>query len=273
MALIVGIIAVSLHACQSTSEDDSLKQENPTSISDSDINDDLRSMMETLVVEDPYDSLSGTSARKVSSIGLNNNAITPVIADLEFVEPSKDIDIKSINTYGDMVRMQQVYDIEFYIMKNEPVGREIVIFVSEEKTLEALMPLIKKSKSYLYKKGFTDAEIDAMLAENNVSQAALVPLYLTLSEYEGNNELPQSDFVASTGITRTDPAIEKSLKCAASAFGMDVVAMLIQEAPNLDTRTFTKAAVKLLLKKIAPKVFSFVGAAIFTIDYLNCIMK
>ncbi|MDE6696976.1 MAG: hypothetical protein K2K25_08850 [Muribaculaceae bacterium] len=274
--LVTGIIAVGcflLHSCKSASDEILLE---PTTNTTSDVNQTFKygweNMMKHEVVVGNYDNLNHNTMKKVATNSLGPSKVTPVIADLELVEPSQNVDIASIKTYGNMHEMQTKYDVEFHVMEHEPVGRQSVILVSEEETLEALKPMIDKSKQYLYRKGFTDSEIDEMLTENNVSPAYLIPLVLALMEDEENHEA--AEFINDCdALTRSNPAMEKALGCLSSAIGLDVITMLISEVPNPEVQVWTKKAIKLLLRRIAPKICGTIGVAIIFIDYLNCISK
>lgn len=170
-----------------------------------------------------------------------------------------------------MLELQTKYDAEFYVMENEPVGLEAVIYVSEEKTLEALMPLIEQSKNYLYRKGFSDAEINEMLIENNASPAALIPLTLLLSEDEINAQSDKEDFVEGCmSFTRGEITLTTVLTCAVSAIGLDIINILSAEYNNSNANQWTKKAIKLLFKKVASKFLGPVSVAVVVVSFGVC---
>ncbi len=193
MAGFLAVVCLIMNSCKSYSEDLAFSKDlmseydgNHAVEFHNTLTTNINSILEADVVVEPYDSSTeNVGTRAVVDKG-NNDKVIPVIVDMEFAKKSKDVNVSSIRSYGDMLELQTKYDVDFYVMENEPVGLEAVIYVSEEETLEALMPLIEQSKNYLYRKGFTDIEIDEMLAENNASPAALVPLVLLLSEDEIN---------------------------------------------------------------------------------------
>ncbi|MBD5420766.1 MAG: hypothetical protein HDR47_06005 [Bacteroides sp.] len=234
----------------------------------------IDSMMESIVVVDNYNYNCDSGIKKTASVQ-SNSQVTSVVADMEFVEPSKNINTSSIRTLGDMYEMQTVYGVDFHVMENTPVGMQHVIWVSDEKTLEALMPLIDQSKRYLYKKGFTDQEINEMLEEENASPAALVPLVLLLSEDDINSQRDIDNLVegCQTFSTRGDITLSSFIGCAIVATGLDIVNILSEDINKSSVNRWTKKAVKYLFKKVASRFFGPVGVAIMVLSFSGCLAQ
>ncbi len=279
MAGFLAVVCLVTHSCKSYSEDLAFSKDlmseydgNHAVEFHNTLTTNINSILEADVVVEPYDSSTeNVGTRAVVDKG-HNDKVIPVIVDMEFAKKSKDLNVSSIRSYGDMLELQTKYDVDFYVMENEPVGLEAVIYVSEEETLEALMPLIEQSKAYLYRKGFTDIEIDEMLAENNASPATLVPLALLLSEDEINSQLDKDNLIEECiSFTRGEITLSTVLSCAIAATGADIIYSLQTGGNNSHTNKWTKKAIKLLFKKVAPRFLGPVGVGIAVVSFVACI--
>lgn len=279
LAGLLAMICVAFNSCTSDSE---VLRNSEELISECDIKyvsefhnaltANIETMLEkSVVIENYHPAIENITTRAAFENG-NNANVTPVLVDTEFVERPQDIKVSSIRSYGDMLELQTKYDAEFEVLECEPVGLQAVIYVSEEETLEALKPLIEQSKNYLYRKGFTDAEIDGMLAENNASPACLIPLTLLLTEDEINTELDKGNLIQECfAFTRGKITLSTVLTCAVSATGLDIISILTGEINNSSVNKWTKKAIKLLFKKVAVRFMGPVGVGLAVISFSSCL--
>jgi len=279
MAGFLAVVCLVMHSCKSYSEDLAFSKDllseydgNHAVEFHNTLTTNINSMLKAAVVVETNDSSTANVSTRAVVYNKNNAKVTPVIVDMEFVEHPQDLNVSSIRSYGDMLELHTKYDVDFYVLENEPVGLQAVIYVSEEETLEALMPLIEQSKTYLYRKGFTDIEIDEMLAENNASPAALVPLALLLSEDEINSQSDNEKLIEEClSFTRGEITLSTVLACAISATGLDIVQILSAEYNNSHINKWTKKAIKFLFKKVATKFFGPVSVGILVVSFGACI--
>lgn len=132
--------------------------------------------------------------------------------------------------------------------------------VSEEACKEALAPLIEDSKKYLYGKGFTEAEIQEMLKENDADESELVPFVLALTEEEETN-------LSLENMTRcTDLDWAKIGRCALEAIGADIFAGLDKSL----LKTWNKKLITKAFKTVAKRVCGPVGVAIMVVEFTIC---
>lgn len=131
------------------------------------------------------------------------------------------------------------------------------IDVSEEECMEALAPLIRDSKKYLYGKGFTETEIQEMLRENNVDESALVPFVLALAEEEANQN--------NVNVTRSVDWGQVG-SCALHAIGADIFYGLDKSM----LKTWSKKLIMKAFKTAAVRACGPIGVAITVVDFSVC---
>ena len=95
---------------------------------------------------------------------------------------------------ADVVMVQQAHSVNDLLAVTREVGAQLsfektvdadlVITLSEDKAKQTLMPLISECKKYLYSKGFSEKDIQEMIASENASEADLIALVITCSELE-----------------------------------------------------------------------------------------
>ena len=90
----------------------------------------------------------------------------------------------AIKTIEDLMRLEHEYAVELNMSK----GSETIdsIAVTDEDAVWALEPLVTRSRDYLMKKGFTQAEINKMIKDEGATEQDLVTLVLTVAADEAD---------------------------------------------------------------------------------------
>jgi len=221
----------------------------------------VNSFMEASVVVNSFsDELESVKTRGTISINpkVEDLGVTRVYVDLSLAE--EPINLKKISTPGQIVDLVKTFGAEISL-ENDGTFEDSLL-ISEEESLEALNPLIQDSKKYLYGKGFTESEIQEMLAENNVDESALVPFVLILmegEEYQLNNNIQPLSRQVNIDWGRVG-------KCAMEAVGADLIYSFNQSA----TKTWSKVILKKTFKTVASRVLGPVGVAIAVISFSIC---
>lgn len=218
--------------------------------------------------------ISSTSTRCVSEIITPEDDSTTVyiggIDGLDFDANS----FGDIECLGDLIDLTKALGVEISYERTAICIDSISFSNNEAK--ETLSPLVRKSKEYLYTKGFTDVDIQEMLDENNVDETSLVPFVLACIEVERINAMtatvhqtiPLSSFFA-TNVYAHRFNWKKASNCALEALGVNALAAFSQS--NL--KTWGVVAMKKAFKTIATKVVGPIGALI-TVGYFSyCYIK
>lgn len=174
---------------------------------------------------------------------------------------------EAVTTLSDIERIVVEYGAQLSIVE-DPTVSEDIIAVSEESIQIAIQPMIQQSKQYLYSLGVNDSDIAEMLEDADANESVLVPFsialvesdihYLTQRKARRNSLIPTAYAALSWGDAGA---------CALEALGFDVVLALDRSGASV----LTKAAMKKALKAVAKRCVSYIGVAIFVIDFGICL--
>lgn len=248
-------------ACSSNEEVDNFAVESRTDLSDSEnstssfmlsLGESLESLMDIPIVADQAET------RGVNQ-PLEFKKTECVYVD--FTLTAQPVDLSRIETPRQILELVRTTGAGLSLVKDEAHSDSLVL--SERKCWEAISPTILDSKKYLYGKGFTEDEIQAMLKENNTDESSLVPFVLSLAEEE---EQQQNSLVENVESLTRGVDWKLAGKCAVHALGFDALAGLAQSS----AKTWSKAALKRVFKTVASKMLGPIGAAVALIDFSLC---
>lgn len=204
----------------------------------------------------PTDSIKNQT-RAVDVVGWDSSRAIPV-----YVSGNKDLGpLPSLASPANLFELIRTTEVKLRLISDSTCID--TIYVSESKCSEALEPLVQESKNYLYAKGFTELEIQQMLAEKGADESELLPFVIAVAEeeeYFANNLANQS----STRAVQIDWA--KVGACSFYALG----GAFITELRKTGATVLTKAVLKQAFKATATRLSGVVGAAIFIYDFSKC---
>ena len=178
----------------------------------------------------------------------------------------------SVQTVNDIVELRNISNAKLTI-NPEFTKSDFQIVVSEDNINEVLDPLVEKSKAFLRSRGFTDAEIQEMLEENNADESQLVALVMTVCEDEAKANMEAKiindnniyDFnIFATPVYAMDAA--GYTRCALRALGLD----FIGGAGFSNCKCWKKTAIKTAFKGIAKRMLGPVGVALAVVEFSMC---
>lgn len=230
-------------SCQSEEvEQTSEIRENPVS---------LASMQSFYIdcLKQPVIVANATSTRTVLESG---GSLAPIY--LESPQPlllDEPISKESIVTFNDVIALQN--DLGISISPTSSSNTIDSVFVDIKKVENALDPMVKQSKQWLYSRGMSETDIQVMLAEKGATESELVPFVLGCMEAENLQLTRNVDWV-------------KVGTCALKAIGLDITAFLA----NSGIKTWSKAALMRTFKSVALKAVGPAGVAIAVIEFSYC---
>lgn len=230
-------------SCQSEEvEQTSEIRENPVS---------LASMQSFYIdcLKQPVIVANATSTRTVLESG---GSLAPIY--LESPQPlllDEPISKESIVTFNDVIALQN--DLGISISPTSSSNTIDSVFVDIKKVENALDPMVKQSKQWLYSRGMSETDIQVMLAEKGATESELVPFVLGCMEAENLQLTRNVDW-------------DKVGKCALIAIGLDFTAFL----SNSGIKTWSKAALMRTFKSVALKAVGPAGVAIAVIQFGIC---
>lgn len=158
---------------------------------------------------------------------------------------------ESLVTFNDVIALQD--DLGISISSTPSSNTVDSVFIDIKKAENALEPMVKESKQWLYSRGMSEADIQAMLTEEGATESELVPFVLGCMDAE-NLQLTRSvDW-------------EKAGNCALVAIGLDFTTFL----GTSGIKTWGKAALKKAFKSVAQKALGPAGVAIAVIEFGVC---
>lgn len=141
--------------------------------------------------------------------------------------------------------------------------------ISVQAAQNSLQPTLTEAKNYLYSKGYTDADIDYLLAADEeglaMSESDLIPAVMQLIAEEQNPSLAATfDYVSFFGTTAHASQIGE---CAGDALGISAFAGVLSAGVNSDNG---RRLLKKAIRKVASRALGWVGAAIFVYEFGDC---
>ena len=141
--------------------------------------------------------------------------------------------------------------------------------ISVQAAQNSLQPTLTEAKNYLYSKGYTDADIDYLLAADEegpaMSESDLIPAVMQLIAEEQNPSMAAKfDYASFFG---TSAHASQIGECAGDALGVSDFALAI--SGGLQTSA-GKALLKKAIRKIATRALGWIGAAVFVYEFGDC---
>lgn len=176
--------------------------------------------------------------------------------------------LNEVQTMEDLIELRRFTNAT-YTYDADVSTVEHFVEVSKTTVMEVMNPMIEKSKKFLKEeKGFTEAEIQEMLAENNVDESQLVPLVALICEDEAmSGDRFAANRPSNFNLLATPCyASNKIVWCAVAAIFGD----LAYAAHQSGLKTWSKALIKSSFKTIAKRALGPIGAAIAVAEFAVC---
>lgn len=217
--------------------------------------------------------------------------------------------VEAVQTPKDLILLYDRTAADFYYPEADVKGDATITF-SDQDAIEALAPLVAESRNILHGYGFTDAEIQEMLDENEVDETQLVMLMMAIANNEIESSQPSSPQLMTMNENNHFQIINNALsffeKGLSSAFALPLCAQqtrsttkggqvsentnqdfkiivgcaveaLLWDITNMSSastlKTYNKALIKKTFKVIAKKVLGPVGVAIAAADFGWCLYR
>lgn len=217
--------------------------------------------------------------------------------------------VEAVQTPKDLILLYDRTAADFYYPEAEVKGDTTITF-SDKDAIEALAPLVAESRNILHGYGFTDAEIQEMLDENEVDETQLVMLMMAIANNEIECSMPESLQMMAMKQDSHFHIINDALTFfemgLSSAFALPLCAQQMRTNTNggmvsantnqefqiivgcavkalLDDitymsaasglKTYSKALIKKAFKVIAKKVLGPVGVVIAAADFGWCLYE
>lgn len=141
--------------------------------------------------------------------------------------------------------------------------------ISIEAAKQSLQPTLVEAKNYLRSKGLTDNDIQNLLTADEygpaMSESDLIPTVMQLIAEEQNiNSVASLNF--SNVFIQSAHASDIG-NCAGDALGISAIAAVVNEGLYTSAG---KALLKKAIRKVASRALGWVGAAVFTYEFGDC---
>lgn len=226
------------------------------------------------------DEIASTQALPTNSnLKLAGNAIsTKLYVGFPELTQAKIERVQRVSTLNDIQRLVKETNAMISLSPDEFTDTSIEL--SNEKALEIVTPLIKESKQYLYGKGFTEQEIQYLIAEVGSDESVLVPFVLYIAEQEEHENRLCEDLgikldpvtgLETIGGQPLDPKFDwrKATSCALEAFGISSITDMLSGR----IKKMTKKALMSLCKAIAKEVAGPIAAILIVADFAWCMQN
>lgn len=223
-----------------------------------------------------FDISQGSISR--SGIGgvdsMNSSGFGTIYVDFsDFAEPPRPFEeYDGELTPADLLRLAQEYGAEFSTENDG--SHDDSIKVSSAKIEQSLQPLLFDSRTYLKKRGLSNEDMDAIVAEYEYDNSCLITLAMTIASCD---ERFGAEPLGYTSNGLKELFVQRA--CAASAgemfgncvwkvSGLDDLSSLFRyAAAEKLTRQFAIRILKITL----PKAFGWVGTAVMLVEFVDCI--
>lgn len=141
--------------------------------------------------------------------------------------------------------------------------------ISEKEAKESLQPTLAEAKNYLRSKGLTDIDIQNLLTADEygpaMSESDLIPAVMQLIAEEENQSLALKSVDFS--LFGTSAHASRIGGCAGDALGISAITAVVSQGLHTSAG---KALLKKAIRKVATRALGWVGAAIFTYEFGDC---
>jgi hypothetical protein len=248
---------------------------------------DLFSDNKIIEAENSFKSTAFNSLYKLNNITLQNktnnefNTASRINGEVALIEVYLSNDTSSTPSISENLNLNELVNIDNIDLKVKYLDGSESDNIANEQTLvntyqisvsqaqQALEPTLIQAKNYLYAKGLTDSDIQFLLAADEegpaMQESALIPIVMQLIAVEQNQNVASNvNYLSFFGSSAHASQIGE---CAGDALGFSAIAGLA--AGSLETSA-GKAILKKAIRKIASRALGWVGAAIFTYEFGDC---
>lgn len=183
----------------------------------------------------------------------------------------------SPETYSNFQQTNTIHELSELVYYNdatieyEPttLNSNYRIDVPVQEVINTLDPLVLESKQYLYAKGFTEQDIQQMIAEEGGTEQDLIPFVMLLVENENNNLIGKTN----SGIFFNSAYAQYNLTaaevgdCAMAAIGVDVIWALGESSAT----AWSMSAMKRAFGAVAKRMLGPIGVAIAVVSFGLCL--
>ncbi len=261
----IGTVGTIIEACNNNEADISTEQGKNEKFM-ADVTKDLNQFLVTPII-------APTSRSAVyDDLGPKTPGYTTVFIDfIDGDDETRPIPISEITTPDELLVLVKDYGASFSF--EDDGSGDSTIVISDEEANNSLTDLILKSKQYLYGIGFTEADIQEMLVENNATEAELVPFVIALVEEEKNGNLYSQNQTWNPFSLLSTPAQAANItwkdagNCALTVIGLDIFA----EMANSGAKKITVALAKKAFGNVAKRLLGPVGVVIALVEFSACL--
>jgi hypothetical protein len=248
---------------------------------------DLFSDNKIIEAENSFKSTAFNSLYKLNNITLQNktnnefNTASRINGEVALIEVYLSNGTSSTPSISENLNLNELVNIDNIDLKVKYLDGSESDNIANEQTLvntyqisvpqaqQALEPTLIQAKNYLYAKGLTDLDIQFLLAADEegpaMQESALIPIVMQLIAVEQNQNVASNvNYLSFFGSSAHASQIGE---CAGDALGFSAIAGLA--AGSLETSA-GKALLKKAIRKIASRALGWVGAAIFTYEFGDC---
>jgi hypothetical protein len=183
--------------------------------------------------------------------------------------------LDKVNSFEELMKVDgtelEVKYIDGSISDNISDSQELIksYSISIESAKQSLQPTLVEAKNYLRSKGLTDYDIQNLLTADAdgpaMSESDLIPAVLQLIAEEQNQNSVASINFSNVFIQSTHAS--QIGECAGDALGISAIAAVVNEGLYTSAG---KALLKKAIRKVASRALGWIGAAIFTYEFGNC---
>lgn len=213
-------------------------------------------------------------SRSSSSTGTTARMVAPTSEEVTiYVQFPNEVDsetsslFQSANSVQGLVELIHEADA---IIQYEPTATnsDYQINVPIETIVTALNPLVQESKQYLYSKGFTELEIQQMIAEESAEETDLIPFVMALTQVENSQPVARNylNFFVNSANARAITWSDAGA-CAVAALLGDFAGFAYGSTASV----WSISAMKTAFKSIAKKALGPVGVAIAVAEFGICL--
>lgn len=149
----------------------------------------------TSALESNKKRIEGISFSKTGSKNTIARSVAPASDELTvYVQFPEEVTQEDYTLFQNTTSMQAMVDLIHEtdaVIQYEPTSgnTDYQINVPVETIVSSLNPLVQESKEYLYTKGFTEQDIQQMIAEENAEEVDLIPFVMALTHAENTQSV------------------------------------------------------------------------------------
>ena len=219
-------------------------------------------------------AITFTKKNTIKSDGTIQRIISPASNEVAvYVQFPEKVTTEEYSLFENTNTLQDIVDLMHEtnaILQYEttPTNEDYQINLPIETITNSLNPLVLESKQNLYTKGFSEQDIQQMIAEENAEEVDLIPFVMALTQTESNQTVAANSFpnffVSSNygEITWNEAAA-----CAISALVFDFAGFGFASSAT----TWSMVAMKRAFKAVTKKALGPVGVMIAVAEFGFCL--